>query len=223
MACTITLHNFLTATPDQGGIWTLQSGGPMTASVNGGAPSTFSNGNTISSSWDATLGFDDTAVGTYVVRYTVGTSPCSDTADLTITVLAGALAGVDVTITKCDTDTTVYTLFDFIEGGDGTGTGTGTVDATGTWSGSGTGPAFTTAPNDAYKPGGSGPTNDTFQPSLVNMGGNPTVTAVFTYTVNKGGPVGCTNCTDTSTITFITTQSGDAGGDGAVTVCNSPA
>lgn len=222
MACTITLHQFLTGSPDQGGTWTLQSGGPMLASVNGNPAQTFSNGNTISTQWNATLGFDDTVAGTYVVRYTVGTAPCADTSDLTITVVNGALAGVDVTLTRCTTDTTVYNLFDFLRGGNGTGTGTGTVDTTGTWSGSGTGPAFTTAPNDAYKPVTGAPTDDTFQPSLVNMGGNPTTTAVFIYTVNKGGPAGCTNCQDTATITFITTQAGNAGGDGAVTVCNDP-
>lgn len=222
MACSVNLFNLVGGVPNTGGSWTLQSGGPVSFSVNGGAAQTFSNGNTVGSGHLVTIDtVAGTANGTYVFRYSVGTVPCLDTSDVTVTVIDGALAGSDITFTRCNTDTVVYNIFEIISGGNGIGGGSPNpdVDETGVWSGSGTGPAFTTAPNNAYKPNTASPTDDTFQPSLVNMGANPSVTASFTYTVNKGGPPGCTNCQDSATLTFITVLAGNAGNDGSVTLC----
>lgn len=225
MACTIMPFDYLGGTPDQGGSWTLLSGGPADFEVNG-VQGTYTNGNLVSSQFDFELGVNPTPAGTYVFEYSAGSGTCATTATVTITVVDGAVSGVPLTeFIVCSDDALVFNLMDMLAGGDGSGSSTGNVDQGGTWSGSGTGPAFTTPPNDAYKPNTAAPNDDTFQPSLVDLGGNPTVIAEFIYTVDNSGtgtPGACDNCISTSIIRFIVTDAGDAGLDGAVTLCNAP-
>ena len=224
MACSITLFDYLGGTPNTGGTWTLQSGGPSTISVNGGAPTTIANNNQVGTTHSVTIDVSGTAASVLVFRYTAGVGTCSTTADVTVTVVNGAIAGVGVDITVCSDDPTVYNLMDMLAGGSGTGTNTGAITQTGTWSGSGTGAAFTSV--NAYVPGGTAPSDDTFAPANVNLGGNTTVQAQFIYTVSNADgttPPSCDNCNDTATILFTVTAAGDAGQDGAVTLCNNPA
>ena len=227
MACTIMPFDYLGGTPDQGGTWVLLSGGPADFIVNGNPAATFANGNSIGGSYNFTLDVSETDAGVYVFEYSAGAGTCETMATVTITVVDGVVSGIpNIEFIVCSDVTSVFNLMDLLAGGSGLGTSTGDVTQTGTWSGSGTGPAFTTPPNDAYKPVSSAPNDDTFQPSLVNLNGNNTVQATFIYTVNNGvsgTPAGCTNCTSTSTITFIVTAAGDAGDDGTVTLCNAPA
>lgn len=215
MPCTITPYNLLTGQKQTGGRWSLASGGPVNISVNGGAFSVVSNGNNIGNAHDITLGFDQTAANVYVLRYSVGVAPCVDTADLTITVVAGAKAGIDRTETYCNVNNTQINLFDLLRGGNGSGTGTGVVDNNGVWSGTGT------VGNPAYIPGGTVPTDDVFQPNLTTFGpGVTNRTFTFVYTVTKNGDPTCDNCVDTATITINVTLQPNAGGDASVTVCN---
>ena len=204
MACLVTPFNLIKGSPQQGGTWTLQSGGPMLVSVNGASAASITNGGTVSTLWDATLSFDSTASGSYVLEYTVTESSCSVSTTVTLDIRPSAKSGVDRTIFKCIDDNYDFSLFDFIRGGDGTGSGTGTVDSIGTWSGPGTGPAFLFSPYNAYSSNISNPHLSTFNPSKVNLGGNDFRTTSFVYTVRKSPSSSCSNCLDTSTVTLTT-------------------
>jgi len=207
MACTITLFDYLGGTPDTGGTWVLTSGGPTDLSVNGAATATYSNGNAIGVTHTVTIGVSDTPSGTYVFTYTVGSVPCSDTATVTVTVVDGAVAGTANTYTYCDSDTTIYNIYSLL--------GVSPLpDTDGTWTNTGT----MSSGHEANTASGS---DDTFQPSASEGVG----TYLFTYTVDNGDvttPGGCTNCEDSVTITINVVDTGDAGTNGAVTLCNTP-
>ncbi len=83
----------------------------------------------------------------------------------------------------------------------------------GVWTGSGTAsPGY-----DANTAAGD---DDTFNPLAATVG-----TYLFTYTVDNGDvttPGGCTNCEATATLTINVVAAGDAGTNGAVTLCNTP-
>lgn len=201
-----------------GGNWKLISGGPAVISVNGAPEQTFNNGNSIPGGHNISISFNGTAAGDYVFEYTVGVVPCVDTSTVTVTVLPAAKAGVDRTLTFCNSDTNNYNLFGFIQNGDGLGGGGPLVpvDNTGIWSGNGT-------TSGAYSAGNvQVPTDDTFRPSLVLFpNGSTEQTFVFTYTVTKPNTSqDCTNCTDTSQISITVTLQPNAGADASITVCN---
>lgn len=206
MACTITLFDYLGGTPDTGGTWVLTSGGPTDLSVNGAATATYSNGNAIGVNHTVTVGVNDTAAGSYVFTYSVGAVPCADTATVTVTVVDGAVAGTDFTISYCDSDNTEKNLYNLLGV-------TPLPETDGTWSGSGTSSPGYTANTAAGN-------DDTFNPFDAGVG-----SYIFTYTVDNGNvttPPGCTNCEDTATITINVVDTGDAGTNGAVTLCNTP-
>ena len=206
MACTITLFNYLGGPPQTGGTWVLTSGGPVDLSVNGGATSTYSNGNPIGVTHTVTIGVNDTAAGTYVFTYTVGSSPCDDTATVTVTVVDGAVAGTSNTYTYCSSDGADKNLYSLL--------GMSPTPATdGVWSGIGT-----TA--SGYVAGTASGTDNTFNPMAAGVGTYP-----FTYTVDNGDgttPGGCDNCVDTAELTINVVAAGNAGTDGNVTLCNTP-
>jgi hypothetical protein len=221
MACTIIPYDQLGGTKQTGGSWSLLSGGPLTVSVNGGPETTYSDGNAIPGQHNLTLGFNGTAAGTYVLQYTVGVLPCVDTATVTIDVAPSAKAGMDRTLTFCNSNTNGYNLFEFLRNFNGLGSlepnGTEViVDTTGAWSGSGTQSGAYSAGNVAT------PTDDTFTPSLVLFpSGATSQSFTFVYTVTTpGADTNCTNCTDTATINITVTLQPQAGTDGQVTVCN---
>lgn len=220
MPCNVVLYDLLGAPKQPGGSWTLHSGGPVSLSVNGGAPTSYSNTNSIPGNHNMSIGFDGAAAGNYVFRYTVGVVPCVDTADVTVTVQPSAKAGADRTLLFCNSDTNTYNLYEFLRNFNGLGGLTPgqtevTVENTGTWSGNGTtSPAYT-----ANSP--TSPTDDTFRPNLVTFpSGSTQVTLTFVYTVNKVPGSTCTNCADTATITINVTLQPNAGADAAITVCN---
>ena len=189
MACSFDLYAQLGGTPDSGGLWT-QTGGPQSV------PPSLTNPQL------GTVDFTGALAGAYTYDYIVGTAPCDDTSTVTITVAEGAEAGIGADTILCDSDASVYTLYNFLGG---------TPDVDGTWSGTGT-----TSPG--YSAGGATPTDDTFQPSTAGVG-----KWTFVYTVNHGDtstPAGCDNCIDTATIVITVTAAADAGTGVSLTVCN---
>lgn len=201
-----------------GGTWKLLSGGPVTISVNGAPEATFANGNSIPGGHAVSIGFNGSAAGSYVFEYTVGVIPCVDTSTVTVEVLPSAKAGVDRTLTFCNSDTNNYNLFGFLQNGNGLGGGGPlvSVDNTGVWSGNGT-------TSTAYSAGNvQTPTDNTFRPSLVTFpSGSTEQVFTFVYTVTKPNTVpNCTNCTDTAQITITVTLQPNAGADASITVCN---
>lgn len=212
MACSINLFTQLQGTPDTGGSWTYSGASSMAGvSIDGGVDTTLNNGNSVGTGNAVTIDVSNTPSGSYDFTYGVGSSPCEASSIVTVTVVDGAIAGVDNSFSFCDSDATAYNLMDILAGGDGTGAATGNVDQTGTWSGD-TG-------NPAYSAGGS-PSASTFTPAN-SVAGSYT----FTYTVDNsvaGTPAGCDNCLDAATITIQVTEQADAGNSNTVTLCNAP-
>jgi len=222
MSCIITPYNLLTGIKQPGGNWTLEQSpqsAPMIVSINGAANTNISVGSPIPGPSDLTLGFNGTAAGTYVLRYTVGTAPCTDSSLVTVNVVPSAKAGSNQTLTFCNSDTSTYNLFQFLRNFNGLGgllpgQTEVPVDTTGTWSGSGTSSV-------AYNPNTPIPTDDTFRPNLVVFTDTTTQTFIFDYTVTvPNTAAGCTNCTDTARITINVVLAANAGTDAQVTVCN---
>ncbi len=216
MPCTITPYNLLTAPKQTGGKWTLASGGPANLSINGAPYDIYADGVQLGTTDLVTVGFDNTQPGILVLRYSVGDAPCTDTADLTVDVVAGAKAGIDVNVTYCTVNNTPINLFDLLKGGNGSGNGTGNVDTSGVWSGSGT------TGNPGYNPNGPSTTDDTFTPNLITDFPNGDDREFqFIYTVTRPNSfAGCANCTDTATINIKVTLQPNAGGNFAIVVCN---
>ncbi len=218
MACSKNLYNdLLGGTPDPGGTWTFQSTGPTSFLVNG-LPATLSSGNTVGTNYLVDIDVSDTPTGTYIFRYTIAGSGigCSSFADVNLTVVAGAVAGTDVSFTLCNTTNQAYNLFNLIRGGSsipGSGpelAGTQSISTTGVWGGAG-------IASIGYTAGTGAPTDDTFNPNGVPV--NPGL--VFTYTVERGtDPLICSICRDVRTITFVIVAAPDAGTTANVTLCN---
>jgi hypothetical protein len=162
--------------------------------------------------------------GVYKFRYTVSAgATCSDSADITVTILDGVEAGSAVTMNLCSDDANVYPLFNFlptaasgniVPPSHGPCPGETTTTPCGTWT--------TTVTSAGYNA-----TNKTFQPSLVVFPvGSNEITFTFTYTVAYPSAVGtdggCTGgyCSDSATLTLKVIKTGYAGGDGAITLCN---
>jgi hypothetical protein len=233
MACSYNLFDVLptavegaTANPDTGGNWfiTAAPSFPVTLNING-VDESLANGNAVGSSDAPVVIFDDVPSGNYTFTYTVtGGAACTDSAEVTVIVVDGVLAGQTINITKCDTDNVNYVLYSILEGGvspDGGGAwlsppqNNGNVTPpnlpaiTGQWTGSISSPGYS---------GGASATEATFNPSL-----HTGTEATFTYTVtNTEGNPGCTNCTNQATITFTITETPFAGDDTTLTVCNDP-
>jgi hypothetical protein len=139
--------------------------------------------------------------GTYVFEYN-GPTGCGGTSEVTVTINDGAVAGTSATVALCGNDNTEYNLYDQLGNTPLPSTG-------GTWSGNTTGVTVGT-PAD---------TNTTFNPFGL------TGTFVHTYTANNGDattPVDCDNCVATATVTFTVDDPFNAGGNGAITLCNQP-
>lgn len=218
MACSISLFGLLTgAGINTTGNWTAQTtinnldwgiGSDENTPPGSFSTGSFSVGNSIGSGAYLFIDPSNVTAGAYDFQYTVGTGSCADDATVTVTVQDGADAGTAVTgITWCNDDATAYDIFTTFLGG--------TPDTDGAWSGNGTanaGYSNNSTPSD--------PTDDTFQPSLAGVTSGST-TFTFVYTVDKGGSADCSdNCVDTTTISVTVAAAGNAGGNGAVTVCN---
>lgn len=215
MACQITMFSNLGGTPDNGGTWVYNGVGTVDFIVDA-VQATYAPAaqiGTLNGGETTTLDVSPTPNGTYTFTYSAGLVPCIASAILTIIVNEGAIAGVDYTVTVCNSDSQAYNLMDILAGGDGTGAQTGTVNQTGTFTGGGTA-------SSGYTPGSGTPEDDTFTPNIagVVLGNN-----VFFYDVDTsgGGTPGCDNCTDQATITFNVTDAADAGIDNTITLCNS--
>lgn len=218
MACTKNLYeDLLGGTPQPGGTWTFQSTGPTSFQVNG-LPATLSSGNTVGTNHLVDIDVSDTPTGTYVFRYTIAGSGigCSSFADVNLTVVAGAVAGTDVSFTLCNTTNQAYNLYNLIRGGSsipasgGEVAGSQAVSTTGVWSGTG-------VASSGYTAGTSSPTDDTFNP----FGVTPNPSLVFTYTVSQGpNSAICPNCNDAKSVTFVIVAAPNAGTTANVTLCN---
>jgi len=216
MACSVNLFTgLLGGTPNPGGNWTFitPASGSYDFLVNG-LPVSLSAGNTVGTGHLVTVDVTDTPTGTYVFRYTVAGAGigCSATADVTMNVVAGAVAGTSTSFTLCNTTNQAYNIYNLVRGGSTIPSsgpenpGTELISTTGTWSGTGVASSGHTA-------GTSSPTDNTFNPNTVTPG-----TYVFTYTVNQGGT--CENCVDTADVTFIVVAAPNAGTANSITVCN---
>jgi len=209
MACTYNLRTALGGSPQTGGTWSpghpnsgdcadLINTNPQSVTITGGELGTIDASGIIA--------------GEYEFTYVVGSAPCQGCATVTVTVEDGAF--IDATLTSktyCTDDDTDYVLFEeFFNPG---------TDTDGAWTGGGTSSA-------GYKGNGvtvgagtpTNPQDDTFNPSDAGVG-----SYTFIYTVNHGDgttPGGCTNCVQSQTITIVVTAAGNAGTDGAVTLCN---
>ena len=194
MACTFNLIDELGGTPSSGGTWTETSTTTPDYETQGG---TITNGD------QGTVDFTGINAGTYTFEYDTG-GVCNDQSIVTVTVVDGANAGADASVSQCTSDNTAYVLFTLLGG---------TPDNNGTWSGT----AITSAGySDLGTP--TDPTDDTFNPSLVPAG---TYTAIYTVDNSTADtPAGCDNCTATATITITVSAALDAGIDGTATVCN---
>ncbi len=154
----INLFNLLSGIPDTGGIWTRTSG-------TGG-------------SFSAVAGFFTPSIGTTTstFQYTVsGVAPCiNDTSLVTINVVPQPNAGIDGSMTVCDTSTSTINLFSLISG---------VSNPSGIWTRtSGTGGSFSAV-------------TGIFTPSV------GTTTSTFQYTVTGVAP--CLNDTSTVIITIV--------------------
>lgn len=226
MSCTVTLYNLLGQPKQTGGVWTLQAatGGQASLSING-APSTVITVTNNVGNDNVVVGFNNTAAGSYTFRYTVGNSEtggsaCQDTADVVVTVVAGAKAGNSRQLSFCSADLNDYNLFQFLENRNGLGALSPNlqlvpVDTDGVWSGNGVG-------QNGHIPNALAPTDDVFRPSAVVIPSNTnSVTRRFTYSViRQNGSTNCANCSDTADLDLTVFRNPNAGLDASITVCN---
>lgn len=223
MACNFVLSSGLQGTPADNGTWELLSS-DATLPTNGilvnGLPQSLNVGTPLGTGLTVTIGVDDAETGEYVFRYTLngGGLGCSAFADVTVNIVNGAVTGTSKTFTLCNTTNQWYNLYDLIRNGtintNGSPVaGTQAISTTGTWSVS---PSGLTSTN--YQVGATAPFTNQFNPTGLALPANATV--VFTYSVNNGGPLGCTNCRDTDTLTFNIVAAPNAGSNGSVTLCN---
>lgn len=227
MACQKSLFTYLGGTPGTTGSWKMGNVNGVSGTISNldwgegnvnpntspGDPlpnqnATFTTGNSIGTMPYLWIDTESVAAGVYTFTYTIGSGGCADTSTVTVTVVNGADSGTAATsLTYCSTSSTLVTMFnDWLDG---------TPDATGTWTIDPLASAAVAANNVSI------PTDDTFNPSLVSVPDNSSVTLNFAYTVTVSGAAGCTFCTDTTNITVTVADAGDAGADGAVTLCNS--
>ena len=219
MACSKNLYTeLLGGTPNPGGNWFFME--PLTGThsfIVNGLPVSLATGAGVGTGHLVTIDTQNTPTGTYIFQYRVaGTGiGCSATADVTINVVAGAIAGTDVSFTLCNTTNQAYNLYNLIRGGSSippsgpANPGTQVISTTGVWSGSG-------VSSTGYAAGTASATDDTFNPNGVTPD-----TYVFTYTVSQGPtPLTCENCNDTANLTFIVVAAPNAGNPNEVTLCN---
>lgn len=225
MACIITgLRDQLLGAADPGGRWTFESttnpGNDLTVDVDAGGITTYALGAFIGLGDNPSVDFSAAVDADYVLRYTTGIGgSCQDTADLTVTIVNGVTAGINVgPITICNTDNVNYTIHYWLDGGDGLTTGGGLITPPGgtvTYQWTGNGPAHPTAFNDQ---GNSDPSDDTFNPLNVTPG-----SYFFNYTLDQtAGNDACADCEDTKVVEVIVAAAPNPGGDASMTVCSSP-
>lgn len=224
MACGFGLFTLMGGSPVTTGTWTFTSttNGVGTANVNVGIPpvlTLLNPGNAVGMGNNPVVDFGPASNGDYVFTYTTGTSgTCQDEATLTITVEDGVTAGVDANISLCSNDNTVYSIVNFLNGGDGLIAGLDPVTPvgvglTGTLTGTGIG-VVSTPPGAGHVANTTNPLDDTFNPFNVAVG-----PYTFIYNISRNGAQNCENCQDSATVTLTVATAPSAGIDSAATVC----
>lgn len=230
MACVFTMTDLLGGGPiNSGGTWSFQSGPTTNWLLNGvSTVLTAVNGNIGGDTLTIEPVADVTSAGTYVFRYSVGTGPgtCSATADLSITILAGAVVGTNTTLNLCSGDETVYYLGNLLYGGTGLVTTVGNISTDGEWQNSGT----TTGDHVTYgyientTPGNILNSTFTVSDGVTSVPNGPWL---FDYVVDHNidlpstpaTPDTCDACMKTGTITINITDGANAGDDTQISLC----
>lgn len=187
MACNVNLFDLLGGSPNTNGTWAETTIIPPDYEAQGGV---------IGPGHLGAIDVDGIDPGSYTFEYTIGVPPCGDSTEITIDVVL-VDAGTSFQFDLCSTENVNENMFTYLVAG----------SSNGTWSG--------TAVNSAgWSANASGPSDDTFNPSLVNPG---TYIAVYTVDESAGSP--CTNCVDSATLIINVVEPTLAGDDTNLYTC----